>query len=651
MSFPDKLLERAFYWSPLLVGVLSLIIGVILVETVDKHDGDVQLAQLKFEKETLKVDAQPSKLPGTPPAKAPAQRKKDKHVLAGLPPKLPLKDTPLKRQPPHESKSGSPKKLGNKKSINKDRVERTVQITVPQLVKLQSSTLSSGVSSIFAGLRTAAHGSSKIGGAHFGSNLSYWGKISQLGFDTSLHRTVHLALIERGDVLGIQGLRFMDGFDHTTSRAELALAQHFAAKLGGHSARAYLGFRDHRNSGELITHKFFETYGAQLGAVSPATFTGFDTSLLRSGDLHKEYKIAELSKKIGRQFSQKNIEGVNYSLTSAEKLKIAALALSAKVARSEEISEDADTSNLTCSERYYAALKEVRSRKISDIRNVARPLSQIDKTLPGKWIFRPPGFKAKSVCRKYKYYKSGRKKCLKWRKQVAEESDYTEDEKSFILAAQKLVSGKGRHPLVKPRSPSHWVINIVAQNLNSYSSQKPHPAICTGALGMVDYFEGNLTRLKKHMMQIATLHEQSKAHILKQVEQFNRSLEQADELGSAGEVNASVTQFNKIELSSYDPQTVNGQAVASLFGEDVGLEILSRNNFIQALKLTKTVLNSRKEQLDHRTYKSFQRLTTLLEARYYIQQTHLKYQDLVVKLFGSLRDIRTAHSTHCNCSN
>ena len=646
MSFPEKLLERTFYWSPLLVGVVSLIIGVILVETVDKHDGDVQLAHLKFQEDALEAKTHPVELAGKSPLKTIAKRKEDKQVLATLPPQLNLKDKPLKVEKPRENN-----RVADTVKNSKDVVEHTVRITVPQMVKLQSSTLSKGVPSVLAGLRATAFGSSKIGFSHRGSNLSYWGKLSHLGFETSLHRTLHVTLMERGETLGTQSQLFIDGFDHLTSRAELTLAQYLAENLGGHSATAYLGFSDNRNSSQLVVNEFFETYGAELGKISPVTLTGFDTSLFGSETLLKGYKIAELSKEIGRQISHKNIDGVNYSLTSAEKLKMAALALSAHKAKVEDKSQNSDLSELSCSERYYAALKEVRSSKISDIRNVARPLSQIDKTLPGKWIFRPPNFKARSVCRKYKYYKSGRKKCLKWRKQVAENSNYTEDEKSFILAAQKIISGKGRHPLVKPRSPSHWVINIVAQNLNSYSSQKSHPAICTGALGMVDYFEGNLTRLKKHIMQIATLHEQSKVHILNHVERFNVTLEQTDALGYADQETASVTQYNKIKLSSYDPQTVNGQAVASLFGEDVGLEILSRHNFIQALKLTKTVLKSRKEQLDPDTYTAFQRLTTLLEARYYIQQTHQKYQDLEVKLFGSLRDIRTAHSTHCNCSN
>ena len=114
---------------------------------------------------------------------------------------------------------------------------------------------------------------------------------------------------------------------------------------------------------------------------------------------------------------------------------------------------------------------------------------------------------------------------------------------------------------------------------------------------------------------------------------------------------ASFTQNQRIVISSYDPITVNAQAVAALFGEDVGLEILSRNNFIEAMRLTRTLLTSRKPELHESAYRAILRLATILEASYYIQNTNEKYKQLEQKLFGSLRGIRTAHSDHCNCSN
>lgn len=647
MSLPEKLLEKAFYWGPLFVGIVSLIVGVVFVRAVTDVDGEIPLAKLQLNGSEISVanihNKSPSKIAvkvKNPNSLQQEHSQKNKQLA--------LSSTITKKNLKQDVATKDTQKTFVE---SKKREAQIVRVTIPQLVSLHSAQIGANAPLAISGLRETTLRPLVIGFRHTGSELAYWGNLSQFGLKKSVDRGGYISVMAQAEALGNRGQDFIEGLTTIKARAIRPLIVHYSEKIGQDFLASYDGLERSGENGSHIQTMFLSGQGEQLGALSANVTSGFSLTTTGSEKLFKEFKITQISQNLGEEISLKNLKGVNRAVVHAEQMKIVTLALagSGKLSLNEKNTK-LDKSNLTCSSRFYAALQDLRSTKISSIRNVAKPISKIDKSLPGKWIFSPPAFKTRSICKKYKYRKSGKRRCVKWGKSVANNSSYTPEEKDYILAAQKFITGRGRHPMVKPRSPSHWVINIVAQNLNSYSSQKAHPALCTGALGMVDYFEGNLTRFKKHMTSISTLNEQSKTHILNQVSRLNASIKSRSSIATISAEIDSVTQNQKIHISSYDPLTVNGQAVAALFGEDVGLEILSRDEFIDALKLTRTLITSRKPHIHASTYAQFMRLATILEASYYIQKSHDKYKMLEQKLFGSLRGIRTAHTSHCNCS-
>ncbi len=659
MSLPEKLLEKAFYWGPLFVGIVSLIVGVVFVRAVTDVDGEIPLAKLQLNGSEISV----ANIQNKSPSKIALKVKKPNYLQQEHSQKQKEDDLSIQTQKSKQSALSSAITQKNQKQDiatkdtqktfveKKAREAQIVRVTIPQLVSLHSAQIGANAPLAISGLRETTFHPLRIGFRHTGSELAYWGKLSQFGLKKSVGRGGYISVMAQAEVLGNRGQDFIEGLTTIKARAIRPLIVHYSEKIGQDFLASYDGLERSGENGSLIQTMFLSGQGEELGALSANTSSGLSLTTTGSEKLFKKFKITKFSQNLGEEISLKNLKGVNRAVVHAEQMKIATLALagSGKLSLNEKNTR-LDKSNLACSSRFYAALQELRSTKISSIRSVARPISKIDKTLPGKWIFSPPAFKTRSICKKYKYRKSRKRRCVKWGKSVATNTSYTSEEKDYILAAQKFITGRGRHPMVKPRSPSHWVINIVAQNLNSYSSQKTHPALCTGALGMVDYFEGNLTRFKKHMTSILTLNEQSKTHILNQVSRLNASIKSQSSVETISAEIDSVTQNQKIHISSYDPLTVNGQAVAALFGEDVGLEILSRDEFIDALKLTRTLITSRKPHIHASTYAQFIRLATILEASYYIQKSHDKYKMLEQKLFGSLRGIRTAHTSHCNCS-
>lgn len=653
MSLPDKLLEKAFYWGPLFVGIVSLIVGVIFARTVGKVEGDIPLAKLQLDGANNSISPTANKLL----AKTKTDIKVEKPDS--------LQETPVQKDTKQALNSKVVKNpiddhgVGDAQKVispQKPNEEQIVRVTVPELISLHSAQIGVHAPLAMTGFKQTTFRPMRIGLEHSGAELAQWGQLSHSGLAKSMERTGYVSVmagaVTLGDTMGDRGQNFIQGLSIIKTRSIRPMIAYYSEKIGQGFFTSYRGLDRSGDSGSILQKSFLANRAIQLGGLSAFASSGLNKTTNGSEALFKEFKITSLGATLGQDISIKHLKGVNRAVVHSEQMKQATLALAVP----EELKLKGKNSkfsqaDLPCSTRFYEALQDLRSTKISAIRTVAKPISKFDKTLPGRWIFSPPSFKTRSACKKYKYKKSGRRKCVKWGKVVPKNTAYTPEEQDYILTAQKIITGKGRHPVVKPRSPSHWVINIVAQNLNSYSSQKPHPALCTGALGMVDYFEGNLKRFKRHMTSIATLNEQSKAHILNQVERLNASLKNQSALKAINAEIDSVTQNQKIIVSSYDPLTVNGQAVAALFGEDVGLEILSRDQFIDQLKLTRSLIKSRKPHIHASTYAQFLRLATLLEATYYIQKTHDKYKVLEQKLFGSLRGIRTAHTSHCNCSN
>lgn len=654
MFIPEKLLQKAFFWGPLFIGILSLVIGVVFVRSVDDVDGEIPLANIKFdEKESAK-----SSVSGTQVSTKELDRNIAKHSSSEIKVVKPKPIQKTVKTPTVGQKTLSlnsrelqtTKSTPDTKKTIKTKEDQTVVITIPQLVSLHSSLLVKDVAVVSQGFSEINRMPYQLGVSHAAEETANWAQLTQLGLISSTLRSRDVSVIAEADLLGAKGQEFVTGMEFFLQRQRQPLIAHYSNLIATNLDPTMLRVHKGSLTGGVVTHSYFQDQGVSFARYPIIIAKGMVTSYEGSSEILQNYKVAQISSDIGKQAQSLTAKGLQRASLQAEAIKLTPVALTL----TEGVKNDKPVSganNLNCSEKFYTTLQSIRSSKIASIKEVARPISKINKDLPGKWIFAPRKLRGAKTCSRYKTYKSGAKKCIKWTRSSTLKGALTPDEKEFILTAQKLISGRGRHPAVKPRSPSHWVINIVAKNLNSYTSQKPHPAICTGALSMVKYFEGNLTKFKKHMLQIATLEGQSKAHILNQVEKLNAVLSKKNvKLIKASEFK-SATQNQRINIQTTDPSTVIGQAAAALFGEDIGIEILTQGNFIDALQVTRTLITARKKHLSSRTYSAFHQLASILEATYYIQQTNEKYKLLNQKLFGSLNDIRAAHSTHCTCSN
>ena len=341
----------------------------------------------------------------------------------------------------------------------------------------------------------------------------------------------------------------------------------------------------------------------------------------------------------------------------------------------------------SCSERYYSALQYLYSNYIQPLKANLKPVFQMDRALPGKWVFHPPRAKSIRVCQRRKIYRSysGKRrkgKCLKWgRKVVASHTPYlSKEERQFFQFAKKLVIGKGRRSDMKPRSPNHWVINRVTKDLNTYAKQKQHPALCTGAIRMVDYFEGNLgrvkgmveqvhqlTRLNDALLEARRLYLEDLLNLARKSDFLKQSLSE-DITGAvqnnkdpSARVTRALTETNQAinlpppislaRLRANQLQVSLAELSAQILGPETGQAVAEAPNVFAALKLVRARLQHEGPiiSINALGLLEMKRLFGLIEASYYIQHASHKLLGLRVQLFGTLSGLRQAHQTYCQC--
>ncbi len=341
----------------------------------------------------------------------------------------------------------------------------------------------------------------------------------------------------------------------------------------------------------------------------------------------------------------------------------------------------------SCSERYYSALQYLHSHYIQSLKANLKPVFQVDRALPGKWVFHPPRVKRIRVCQRRKIYRShsGKRrqgKCLKWRRKVVDSHTpyLSKEERQFFQFAKKLVIGRGRRSDMKPRSPNHWVINRVTKDLNTYAKQQPHPALCTGAIRMVDYFEGNLGRVKGMVVQVHQLTQLNDALLearrlyledllnLARKSDFLKQSLREDITGAVQTKAGSSVQEGHILTEPRQgtglPATISlaplrasqlqkslADLSAQILGPETEQAILEAEDIFVALKLARTRLQREGPivSINALGLREIKRLFGLIEASHYMQHASQNLLGLRVHLFGTLSGLRQAHQTYCQC--
>ncbi|GJM01657.1 MAG: hypothetical protein DHS20C08_01580 [Rhodomicrobium sp.] len=670
MLSPDKLLYKTLTWGPLFVGIISLVIGLVLV----RKDLDFEMVDGSWVRvETAK--GQRDEITAASRAALPASMRTDY-----------LRLTALSRIGVIQNARFFGKLTGNDGAILPQSA-LAIASAVPRNV-IRAEALQLG-----ARLSLTNHPSDKLEdqphqradrvhsrgfdrsekpGTTENSPQLAMGESLLLGQEIASELGLHFLGRSRSIEAGLGGVSAHQGLTYNLARAHTQIGILGAEGLGQITGnRIDEALHSAWFPGNSGTRHRLTYVASKLGAYPLFAMAGFANSLDGARFLKLKRDMGQLGQVIAVRGAHDGEIGLArfgqlvtsfiaeeqklQSLTEAETLgQVAGVKLAAAISPLGATGrlKGVPSSAHNCPQRFYSSMKWIKSERIAYIKDVIKPISAADKSLPGRWLFPLGRVKSAKVCQRYKYYHSGRRKCLKYSRArvVTGAAFLSKDEQSFFAAAGKYVRSRGRDPLVKPRSPSYWVVNRVSRDLKMYTSQPEHPAICTGVPRMIDYFEGNLKKVSAQVERIRQLSAQSENFIARRIDLLNQALLQSEnDYGRADGEWSRIVLSERLETRGQPPLTIAIKLAERLFGYATARELVSDKGAMATFKNIRTLFKSKRRFFSSEGAAAFTGLMGILEASHYVMTMNDKYQDLNLYLFGSLTSLKTAYGTHCNC--
>ena len=179
----------------------------------------------------------------------------------------------------------------------------------------------------------------------------------------------------------------------------------------------------------------------------------------------------------------------------------------------------------TCSAAYFTALGELRASRGEDLTNAIANMRAADPALPGRWIY-SRGLLGKTFRDTHpieierpcveKVKVAGRLRCARYAGADASTEPPlpteleitpapTSDELRLLKAVADLVDGRGAIPDVGNNGRQTWLASRAASDLRLYVSQPEHPALCSGAKEVTEFYAASMKPLQKRVDDVAEL--------------------------------------------------------------------------------------------------------------------------------------------------
>jgi hypothetical protein len=132
-----------------------------------------------------------------------------------------------------------------------------------------------------------------------------------------------------------------------------------------------------------------------------------------------------------------------------------------------------------CAGGYYGALQEIRANADLRVGDKWKEAAKADGSLPKGWVFEPR-----------------EERRSRRRRSEPDITASTKAERAILAEAGRLARA-GSDPALSRDGDLGWALGKVSADLDAYLSQPTNPAICTGALGLTDYYTKRLSALAK----------------------------------------------------------------------------------------------------------------------------------------------------------
>ena len=332
-------------------------------------------------------------------------------------------------------------------------------------------------------------------------------------------------------------------------------------------------------------------------------------------------------------------------------------------APAEPIREIADET-AKCGFAFHTSLERLRGgdvRQLSDIDRLAR---QQDPALSGRWLYwtktskgaaapKPERVCAQNVTR------NGRARCTEWETKPVDPvklalfaSAPTADELTVLRALDAFVGEKGATLEFGSNGRQHATLQRVAVELQAYTSQPRHPALCNGVPEMMEFKAGKLEGLKKRIDDVGAIAAKARTQELKRVTAA-RELRATDAKLTAGGEPATAPTPGPVLPPLPADMAATALVVAALEGTvpaDKIAQLRSESSALRALQRARDlVAPDATPDMTPAVRTSITSALRMIEAASYAEVQVARVQRFDRLFLGLISQIREAHRATCTC--
>ena len=311
---------------------------------------------------------------------------------------------------------------------------------------------------------------------------------------------------------------------------------------------------------------------------------------------------------------------------------------------------------LDCAGAFHEEIVRLRESRIKRMKPVLEAGRTQDRARPGRWLFRPPVAvtRTRRVCRRWVRVWDERR--WRWRRRCARWSRVTRTVKpgaglskadgKIFRFARRFVTARGSDPELSKKRHFGWVSHRVATDLRGYVKQDRHPAICTGAVALVGYFDKRMGDVRTRADKIADHARKARQLAIDKLEAA-REARRSDPGGHPG---WGAMPLSLPHRDSAVPLKTLVVETAMLTGHQALLEeVKAAETAFAGLRAMKGAWKKATKDLPATTRTRLATALAAIEAADYLHVVAGHYRNIAETIGGSLTDIRSAHAKHCRC--
>jgi hypothetical protein len=336
-------------------------------------------------------------------------------------------------------------------------------------------------------------------------------------------------------------------------------------------------------------------------------------------------------------------------------------------ASSREMSSALPAPVTACSVAYHKALSEIRDGFPTRVELAHRLLHDADPQLPGRWLFTGfSSFSAPATAAAWAednrscvapHSRGARARCKRWEvengSQLAGQSARplpVEGERRLLRSLAEFVRGRRAVTDRGGDGRPTWATQRVAGELEAYVGQPVHPALCSGALEILDFYAGRLASFRKHMKAVADLDAAARELARTRVAAAKAAVPPPVSPPGTTVVGFSAPAFAFRGAGGIYPEMILETGAVLLPVEQIAHIKAERAPLAMLTRAAEAMsMDSIREQPPH-----LRDLVTaafrVIEAGIYAEIMLGRYRELDAALVEMIERIREAHKTSCTCA-